>query len=135
MLAEIDIRQKDTLLVINKIDALPDRSRLDGLLGRYPSAIPISAQSGVGLRQLAAAVSDALSRHFCDVDVEMGVDNGRLLAYLASHGEIISKKYLDQRVSVHCRISSQFLGKIDRDGVAVRPRRPTDSQSKEGTQT
>ena len=44
VLAEINIRQKDTLLVINKIDALPDRGRLDGLLGRYPSAIPISAE-------------------------------------------------------------------------------------------
>ena len=27
VLEEIDIRQKDTLLVINKIDALPDRAR------------------------------------------------------------------------------------------------------------
>ena len=46
VLEEIDIRQKDTLLVINKIDALPDRARLDGLLSRYPDAMPISAQSG-----------------------------------------------------------------------------------------
>jgi GTP-binding protein HflX len=122
VLAEINIRQKDTLLVINKIDALPDRGRLDGLLGRYPSAVPISAQSGVGLRQLAAAVSDALSRHFLDVDVEMGVDNGRLLAYLASHGEIISKKYLGERVSVHCRMSAHLLGRIEEDGVVVRDR-------------
>ena len=106
VLEEIGIRQKDTLLVINKIDALPDRRRLDGLLGRYPSAIPISARTGVGLQQLAAAVSDALSRNFLDVDVEMGVDNGRLLAYLAAHGEVLSKKYLDDRVSVHCRISA-----------------------------
>ncbi len=43
VLEEIDIRQKDTLLVINKIDALPDRARLDGLLSRYPDAVPISA--------------------------------------------------------------------------------------------
>ncbi len=40
VLEEIGIRQKDTLLVLNKIDALPDRARLDGLLSRYPDAVP-----------------------------------------------------------------------------------------------
>ena len=122
VLEEIDIRQKDTLLVFNKIDALPDRARLDGLLGRYPHAIPISARGGSGLSRLAAAVSEALSRSFRDVDVEMDVGNGRMLAYLAAHGEVLSKKYFDERVSVHCRISVQFLGQIQEDGVVVRDR-------------
>ena len=51
VLEEIGIQQKDTLLVINKIDALPDRVRLDGLLSRYPDAVPISARTGFGLAQ------------------------------------------------------------------------------------
>ena len=70
VLEEIGIQRKDTLLVINKVDALADRIRLDGLLGRYPNAVPISARTGFGLANLAAAVSDALSRGFLDVDVE-----------------------------------------------------------------
>ncbi|MFH1922867.1 MAG: GTPase HflX, partial [Planctomycetota bacterium] len=78
VLEEIGIEAKDTLLVINKIDALADRARLDGLLNRYPNAVPISARGGSGLGQLATAVSEALSRSFLDVDVEMGVGNGRL---------------------------------------------------------
>ncbi len=122
VLEEIDIRQKDTLLVINKIDALPDRARLDGLLSRYPAAVPISARSGLGLKHLAAVVSDALSRSFLELDVEMGVENGRILAFLAAHGEILSKKYSDQRVIVHCRISAHFLGQIESDGVVVQKR-------------
>ena len=48
VLEELGIQQKDTLLVLNKIDALPDRIRLDGLLNRYPNAMPISARSGLG---------------------------------------------------------------------------------------
>ena len=51
MLEEIGIQQKDTLLVLNKIDALPDRLRLDGLLNRYPNAVPISARTGLGMPQ------------------------------------------------------------------------------------
>ena len=57
VLEELGIQQKDTLLVLNKIDALPDRVRVDGLLNRYPNAIPISARSGQGMANLAAAVS------------------------------------------------------------------------------
>ena len=36
-------------------------------------------------------MSDALSRSFREVDVETSVDNGRLMAYLAAHGEILSQ--------------------------------------------
>ena len=36
VLEALGIEQKDTLLVLNKIDALPDRVRVDGLLNRYP---------------------------------------------------------------------------------------------------
>jgi len=123
VLEEIGIERKDTLLVINKIDLLPDRARLEGLLNRYPSAIPISAHTGYGLAHLAAAVSDALSRSFVDVDVELGVDNGRLLAYLAANGEVLSKHYNDSRVIVHCRISQQHLGRINSEAISVRPHR------------
>ncbi len=121
VLDDLGIQEKDTLLVLNKADTLPDRARLDALLGRYPSAIPISAQRRSGLRRLAAAVSDALSRLFHDVDIEMGVDNGRLMAYLAAHGEILSKRYTEHRVTVHCRIPEQFLGRIDEPDVTVHP--------------
>ena len=121
VLEEIGIERKDMLLVINKIDALPDRARLDGLINRYPQAVAISAQSGQGLEKLASAVSDALSRSFRDVDVEMGVENGQLMAYLAAHGEVLSKKYHDTRVVVHCRIPRRYLGRIEEDGVVVRP--------------
>jgi GTPase len=123
VLEEIGIQRKDTLLVINKIDALPDRVRLDGLLNRYPNAVPISAQQGLGLDNLATMVSEALSRSFLDVDIELGVDNGRLMAYLSAHGEVLSKHYRDSRVLVHCRIPSRHLGRIEADSISVRPHR------------
>jgi GTP-binding protein HflX len=121
VLEEIGIERKDSLLVVNKVDALPDRIRLDGLLSRCPGAVAISARTGFGLTGLAAAVSDALSRSFLDVDVELSVDNGRLLAYLAAHGEVLSKQYRDSRVVVHCRSPRHYLGRINEVSVCVRP--------------
>ena len=121
VLEEIGIEAKDTLLVLNKIDAVDDRVRVEGLLSRYPHGIPISARSGEGMNALAVAVSDALSRSFVNVDVETGVENGRLMAYLAAHGEVLSKTFSNSHVVIHCRIPQGLLGRLERDGVTVRP--------------
>jgi GTP-binding protein HflX len=123
VLEELGIEAKDTLLVLNKVDALQDRSRLEGLRDRYPNAIAISARKRQGLDQLALAVSDALSHSFVDVDVETGVGNGRLLAYLAAQGEVLSKHYNDSRVTVHCRLPQQTVGAIREEGTEIRPHR------------
>jgi GTP-binding protein HflX len=66
-------------------------------------------------------VSDALSRSFHDIDVELGVDNGRMLAYLAANGDVLSKTFHDSTVVVHCRISQHFLSRVENDGVVIRP--------------
>jgi GTP-binding protein HflX len=117
---ELGIQEKDTLLVLNKVDALADRTRLDGLFNRYPNAAAISAHSGQGLNQLAATVSEMLSRDFLDVDVETTVGNGRLLAYLAAKGEVLSKQFSESRVVVHCRIAQRHLSQLHEAETTVR---------------
>ena len=118
---ELGIQEKNTLLVLNKIDALNDRTRLDGLFNRYPHAVGISARSGQGIDRLASVVSDMLSRDFLDVDIETEVGNGRLLAYLSANGEVLSKQFSETRVVIHCRIPQRHLSQI-RDGqTTIRP--------------
>jgi GTP-binding protein HflX len=119
VLEELGIREKDTILVLNQIDALHEPGALDMLRDRYPLAVPVSARSGEGLSRLATAVSDALSQHFLDVDIETAVSNGRLLASLAKNGEILSRTYAEDRVSIHCRIPRKFLGQISTDEAMI----------------
>jgi GTP-binding protein HflX len=122
VLEELGIREKDTILVLNQIDRVREPGLLEGLKVRYPTAIPVSARSGEGLPRLATAVSDALTQHFLDVDVETDVANGRLLAYLAQHGEILSRTYTGERVSIHCRLPRKYVGRIRPDDAVIRPR-------------
>lgn len=120
VLEELDIEAKDTILVLNKADAA-ERGQIVSLLNRYPNAVPISARTGEGMPQLAAAVSSALTHSFLDVDVETGVENGRLLALLAAHGEVLSKRYTDSRVTVHCRIPQKALAHFHDQNTVIRP--------------
>src|SRR5262245_2088532 len=119
VLQEIGIEAKDTVLVLNKVDSPEAVDRLAALQQRYPNAIPISARSGQGIDRLMHAVSDAMSRNFKDLDVETTVDNGKLLAYLAAHGEILSRRYNENRVTVHCRIPERHLGRVRESALTV----------------
>lgn len=120
VLRELGIEEKATLLVLNKIDRLADRGMLTPILQRYPNAIPISAKDGQGLAQLHAAASVALSRSFAELEVETNVANGRLLAFLAAHGEILSRHYQGERVVVHVRLPHRHLGPLHEEGTSYR---------------
>jgi GTPase len=122
VLEELGIREKDTILVLNQIDRIHEPGLLEGLKFRYPSAIPVSARTGLGISRLAGAVSDSLTQHFLEVDVETDVANGRLLAYLAQHGEILSRTYTGERVSIHCRLPRKYAGRIRPEEAVIRPR-------------
>ena len=121
VLKELSIEEKDTLLVLNKVDRLPDRGALNPVLHRYPNAIPISARSREGFDRLHVAASDALSRSFADLDVETSVANGKMLAYLAAHGEILGREYDNDRVIVHVRIPHRHLGPLHERGTTFAP--------------
>ena len=122
VLQEIGIEEKNTLLALNKVDVPGAEIKLEGIRNRYPNAVPISARSGKGQLQLASAVSDALSRSFRDIDVETGVSNGKLMAYLAANGEVLSKRFSDDRVTIHCRLPQKYLGRIGGAGVKITDR-------------
>lgn len=121
VLKEIGIEEKDTLLVLNKVDQVERPSHLTSLQSRYKNAICVSAKTETGFDQLHAVVSDALSRSFQDIDIEMDVSNGKLLAYLAAKGEVLSTQFTDDRIRVHCRIPQKYLGRIDFNDAIVTP--------------
>ena len=96
-------------------------AQLAALLGRYPTRCRSARHTGQGIQELAVAVSQALSHGFLDVDVETGVENGRLLALIANHGEVLSKRYSENRVIVHCRVPHKALSHLRDSDTTIRP--------------
>ncbi len=125
VLQELGIEEKDTLLALNKIDLARDPLQVEAIRNRYPNAVAISAVRGDGISHLAAAVSQAISHDFLELEIEAEVSNGRLLAYLARFGEVLSRTFDENRVKVHCRISSKYLGQLQGslrgENVQIRP--------------
>jgi GTP-binding protein HflX len=107
--------------VLNKIDALPDHAARSSLINRYPHAVCMSARSGEGLAALERSTTACLSRGFRDVDIHADPGNGRLLAWLNAHGEVLSRHFVEDRVTIHCRIPAAIMGRIPPDEAVVVP--------------
>lgn len=112
VLREMEIEEKDTLLVLNKIDQVDSQETLDRLQHRYPHAVFVSSKKRLRLKELADAVSRALSRSFLDVRVTCHVGNGKILAYLEKHGEVLEREYREDEARFHVRLSAEHAGRI-----------------------
>ena len=129
VLDELGCLSKPTVLVLNKTDAVHDRSYLDVLRATHPDAVAMSARTGIGLDCLEIAVASTLSREFVDAEVETSATNGKLLAYLEAHAIQHSRVYEDSRVVVQCRLPRHSIGQVLRLRGTCRtngdsPRRP-----------
>lgn len=123
VLKELEIEEKDTLLVLNKVDQLSSSMALEALRNRYPNAVTISAKSGAGLAGFAQAVSEALSSDFLDLEVEVPISDGRTTAFLARFGDVKSQTFTEETTTVHCRLAKKYLGKLeDRPEIVIRER-------------
>jgi GTP-binding protein HflX len=120
ILKELGCADKATLLVLNKVDRLSDRSYLDVLLKKHPRAVPISAAGGAGLDTLREAVIEALSADFANAEIETGAANGRVLAYLSAHAEIYRQQFHDEKVVIRCYLPRHLLHHIQGPDVQVR---------------
>jgi GTP-binding protein HflX len=120
VLKELGCADKPTVLVLNKVDNLTDRSYLDVLLKNHPRGVAISAATGQGLDELGEAVIEALSAEFADAEIETQASNGKLLAYLGAHAEIYRQQYDDGRVIVRCHLPKHLLHHVQGPDVQVR---------------
>ncbi len=121
VLKELEIEEKDMILVLNKIDAITSPAVLNHVLDRYPHAIPVSARNNRGLEALCEAVGEMLSEEFLDLHIDVSPSDGKLLAHLASQGEILSREYTDDHVTLHVRMSASAFGMVRERALAVRP--------------
>jgi GTP-binding protein HflX len=120
VLEELGLADHPTLLVLNKADRVPDRSFLDVLRSHHRDSVTISAATGDGLDDLERAVRLALLEGALDAEIETGVGNGRVLAYLAHHAQIESRTYEEDKVLLHCRLPRRCLDFLSENGAHVR---------------
>ena len=121
VLKELGCEDKPTLLVLNQIDRLQDRSVLEVLKAHHPRSVAVSAQTGEGLADLRDQVAEILGSTVAGILVMVPASNGKLLAYLNAHADIVRQEYVKDDVQITCYLPKHLLHRIEGEGVQVMP--------------
>jgi GTP-binding protein HflX len=121
VLKELEVHDKPTLLVLNKVDRVPDPSFLQVLEAHHPRAVAVSAVTGQGMDDLKDAVIEMLSADFANASVDVDSGNGKVLSYLAAHAEVYRQEFHDNnRVTLHCYLPRHLVRHIRVPDVEIR---------------
>jgi GTP-binding protein HflX len=93
VLDEVGAGKVPSVTVLNKVDALADRMALQLIGETNGPVLSVSAKTGEGLEDLAAAVMEYIERSQVEVELTAHPGDGRLLAFLAEKGRILEQEY------------------------------------------
>src|SRR5699024_8961682 len=99
MLDELEADGKKVLKVFNKIDQLSPREITD-LKKRYPEAIFISAERGIGLNALKEGCKQLIERDYVSKRAQIPVSKYEAVAFLHRVANIDSKEYVNSHVDM-----------------------------------
>ena len=114
VLAEIGCRDKPQLVVLNKVDLVEDEGHVDLARRACPGAVATSAARGDGLDRLAEVVLERLMGPEREVTVRADATDGRLLAWLQQHADILHREVVDTQVVQTVRLPEGLVRQIDR---------------------
>lgn len=90
--------------VYNKVDLLPKREQLLRKKGGR-QGVMVSAITGAGCDELLEVIKNHLDRDRAEYTVKLQASDGRLLAWLHAHGEIVSEKVRGMTRTIKIRLS------------------------------
>ncbi|MEZ6143307.1 MAG: GTPase HflX [Zavarzinella sp.] len=120
VLDELGCLNKPTILVLNKVDKLQDRTVLSLLSQAHPHVVAISGATGEGIEELQEAVIEQLTEDFIEADISMELGNSRLQAYLQAHAEVYHQEYLESTAKMRCRLPRYLVRHVEQDGGEIR---------------
>ena len=122
VLDELEVSDRPTLLVFNKIDLL-DHDALLALQERIgalsPSSIFVSSVTDGGLEPLRRALASSIRSRRPLTRILMSPSDGRMLAEIHRTGEVIEQRMEGERLLVEARVDDVLAARLRRSGADV----------------
>jgi GTP-binding protein HflX len=93
VIKELDAYGKQTLIVFNKIDNLPNLELVDSYLKRFPGSVAISARTGEDVHKLVQGLEDALSSWRLRSRFRIPANESALIAEIHRVGHVLELRY------------------------------------------
>src|SRR5689334_19621825 len=128
VIKEIGAYGKQTLIVFNKVDSMPDRDLAQVYLEKFPGSVAISARTGEGVDELIPALQNALGSWRLRCCYRLPQSESALLAEVHRVGHVLELRYegefaelvahvppqLEQKLTPYLKPSSQDFPPNDR---------------------
>ncbi|HEX5972761.1 MAG TPA: GTPase HflX [Gemmatimonadaceae bacterium] len=124
VLVELGLAEQPVLLVFNKIDLLPEDELLalqERVTTLVPNAVFVSAATEDGLAPLRRALRHAMRARRPVSDVWLSHADGRLLAEIHQHGEVLDQRSEGDFMVIRARLPERLRGRLEQAGADVRP--------------
>ena len=115
VLKEIGVSEKPELLLLNKIDTPEGEENFPEWRTLYPNAIPISAKTGRGVDRLLTSVLQHVKGQQVEAILEADAANGRLLAFIERHCQILDRKFNGDRIILRITTSKRVFEDLSRN--------------------
>ncbi|MFN8637156.1 MAG: GTPase HflX [Chloroflexota bacterium] len=117
ILEELGLKEKPTLLVLNKADLLAGPVDLEEDWDTTPEeAVVVSAVTGAGIGALRARIARRLGMEVVEVEVELPLTAGRLVAIFRREGFLIREEYRTHGVRLHGHLPERWIPAFRRAG-------------------
>ncbi|MCS6853183.1 MAG: GTPase HflX [Elioraea sp.] len=104
--------------VLNKSDLLAEEERI-ALAEQERGAVLVSALTGAGLDRLRRAIDQRLSSGLALHRVALAPSDGRSLAWLYAHGEVVERRDGPEAIELSVRLSPENLARFERRRAAA----------------
>lgn len=113
VLADIGVRDKITVPLLNKIDRPESAGNLVALRAAFREPVEISALTGGGLENLRVHLADLLRNRSTQVRLRIPIREGKLIAMLKTSASIHSMVFEEDAALVDAAVPLTLLGHVD----------------------
>ena len=105
VLKELGAERHKALIVLNKIDLIPENGRMNFLKRKYPDAIMVSAKDQLRLDRLIAEMIKTMNADYETVEITFSYKQGKELAKVQENVEVLERHY--QNDSIRLKIKGR----------------------------
>ena len=122
VLLDLGLNEQPILLVFNKTDLLDEAALLhlqERVLSLVPSAIFVNTTSDEALDPLRRALRHAVRARRPVAEVRMSTSDGRMLAEIHAHGEVLDQRTEGDQLIVRARLPEKLRGRLEQAGAKI----------------
>ncbi|MBA3883940.1 MAG: GTPase HflX [Chthoniobacterales bacterium] len=112
VLKELDALGKQTLLVFNKVDAVPNTELVSAYRTRFPRSVAISARTGEGVSTLVQALQDDVSSWRLQSEFRVPLAESGLIAEIHRVGRVLELRYEAEVAVIVAHVPPQLDQKL-----------------------